>query len=71
MSDEKFKLIIFAIYTILYELLIWSLFLYLIVVEQWSEWTIIVAMIMSNSQLQPIHFGLNYKVKDKVKEDVI
>ena len=63
-NNEKFKLSMFVFYTIVYEILIWGLFLYLIVYENWNEWTIVVAIIMSGSQLKPKHFGLRYNIKD-------
>ena len=60
--NEKFKLFMFFMYTIIYEVLIWGLFLYLIVYHDWNEWTIVTAIIMSASQLKPRHFGLKYKI---------
>jgi len=64
-TNEKFKLSLFVIYTLLYECLIWGLTASVIYFLQWSEWTVLVAIIMSSAQLTPRHFGLNYKIKDK------
>jgi len=60
-TNEKTKLALFTIYTLIYEILIWGVFLYLIVYQNWNEWTIVLAMLMSASQIQPEHFGLYYK----------
>ena len=69
MKNERFKLVIFLLYTIIYETMIWGLFLYLIIYENWNEWTIIVAIMMSGAQLKPKHFGLNYQWQfDKDKD---
>ena len=67
--NEKFKLFMFFMYTIMYEVLIWGLFLYLIVYHDWNEWTIVVAIIMSGSQLKPKHFGLKYKIDEDKKDE--
>ena len=64
---ERFKLSLFFLYTLVYEVLIWGLFLYLIAYQNWNEWTVIVAMIMSGSQLKPRNFGLKYKIKEEDK----
>lgn len=58
----------FVLYTIIYEGLIWGIFVYLIVFQQWSEWTVIVAIIMSGSQFKPQHFGI--EVIAKLPEDM-
>ena len=62
-------MVFFLLYTVLYEGLIWGAFLYLIVVLGWSEWTIIVAVIMSSSQFQPRHFGIKVQEKDPMDLD--
>jgi hypothetical protein len=59
---ELSKLILFTIYTIVYECLIWGLTASAIYYLHWSEWTVLVGMIMSGSQLKPNHFGLNYSI---------
>lgn len=60
-QNEKFKLVLFTIYTILYESLVWGLTAAAIYYLQWSEWTVLIGIIMSTSQFKPWHFGLNYK----------
>lgn len=59
-ENEIFKLVLFFIYTILYEGFIWYGFFILVTKYNMSLWLIIVAIIMSGSQLSPKHFGLNY-----------
>ena len=60
-QNEKFKLVLFVLYTILYESLVWGLTAAAIYYLQWSAWTVVVGMIMSGSQFKPWHFGLHYK----------
>lgn len=62
--SEKFKLILFLIYTIFYELLVWCLVVGAIYFLNWNEWTVLVGIFMSSAQLKPKHFGLNYKLND-------
>jgi len=62
-ENEKFKLVLFTLYTILYEILVWGLVASSIYFLNWSEWTVVVGMLMSASQLKPKHFGLKYKVE--------
>jgi len=62
MKDEKFKLMLFLFYTILYESLVWGLVVSAIYFLNWNEWTVLVGIIMSASQLKPSHFGLEYKL---------
>jgi len=63
--NEKFKLILFTIYTILYECLIWGGFFYIVFVFDGSAWWAALAVFMSSAQLKPKHFGLPYNLKDK------
>ena len=60
-QNEKFKLVLFTIYTILYESLIWGLVAAAIYYLKWNEFTVIVGILMSSSQFKPWHFGLHYK----------
>lgn len=64
-ENEKFKLTLFLIYTIIYEVLIWGLTSASIYFLNCSFWIIIVGMIMSNAQLKPKHFGLKYKIEEE------
>jgi len=61
-ENEKFKLVLFTVYTILYETLIWGLVAYAIYFLNWSEWTVIVGILMSGAQLKPKYFGLDYNI---------
>jgi len=68
MKNEKFKLTLFLIYTIIYESLIWGLVASAIYYLNWNEWTVLVGVIMSGAQLKPKHFGLPYKInKEETK----
>lgn len=60
-ENEKFKIAMFTIYTILYECLVWGLTASAIYYLHFSSWLILVGIIMSGAQLKPWHFGLNYK----------
>jgi len=62
---EFYKITLFFLYTIIYECLIWGLTASAIYYLNWSEWTVLIGMIMSNAQLKPKHFGLNYIKKVK------
>lgn len=59
---EKFKLTMFTIYTILFELIVWGLFGWAVFVNGHSGWWIAVALLLSTMQLKPKHFGLDYEV---------
>lgn len=52
------KLWAFAIYSVLYEAIIWSVFGYGIFVNGHSGWWALLAVFMSGAQLRPKHFGL-------------
>lgn len=68
-NNEKFKLILFVIYTMLYECLIWGLVAASIYYLHWSEWTILVGIFMSSAQFKPWHFGLSYEKPESLKDD--
>jgi len=63
-ENEKFKLTLFVVYTILYEFMIWGLVASAIYYLNWNESTVLVGIIMSGAQLKPKHFGLPY-IKEK------
>jgi hypothetical protein len=63
-KNEKFKLTLFIIYTILYECLIWGLVASSIYYLEWSEWTVVIGILMSGVQLDPSYFGLDYEIKE-------
>ena len=68
-DHERFKLVVFAIYTVIYEGIIWGIFSYAIFMIGESGWWMILAVVMSSSQLKPKHFGLPYKIKDKYDKE--
>jgi len=68
-SNEKFKLVLFLIYTILYECLIWGLVAASIYYLHWYWLIIIVGIIMSGAQFKPWHFGLKYERPESLKDD--
>jgi len=66
---EFYKITLFFLYSIIYECLIWGLTASAIYYLNWSEWTVLVGIIMSGAQLKPKHFGLDYiKEVKKPKE---
>jgi len=66
---ESTRVFYFVLYTVLYEGLIWGVFLYLIVAQDWNEWTIIVAIMMSGAQFKPRHFGITVREKSPHEMD--
>lgn len=62
----------FAIYSILYEIIIWGFFGYAVFARGMSQYWIIVAVILSASQLKPKDFGINSRneVKSVVETEV-
>lgn len=68
-ENEQYKLFLFVVYTIIYEFMVWGLVASAIYFLGWSEYTVIVGMILSGSQLKPKHFGLDYKIKDCEDKD--
>lgn len=51
-------IIIFAVYSILFESIVWGIFGYAVFWKDHSGWWIVVAFIVSGSQLKPRHFGI-------------
>lgn len=52
------RVIVFAIYSILYEAIIWGIFGWAVFVNGRSGWWVLVAIICSGAQLKPKHFGI-------------
>lgn len=70
METEKeglWRVIVFAIYSVLFEIIIWGLFGWAVFVKGYSGWWMLLAVLMSGSQLKPKHFGINTE-KPKNKE---
>ena len=59
-ENERLKLVLFTVYTLLYEFLIWGLVASAIHHLQWNEWTVLVGLFASSQQLRPKSFGLKY-----------
>ena len=55
------RIVIFAVYSILYEIIIWGLFGWAVFVRGESGWWILAAAYLSCSQLKPRHFGIPEK----------
>lgn len=49
---------IFAAYSVAYEAIIWGVFGYAIFWQGHSGWWVLVALLLSGSQLKPKHFGI-------------
>ncbi len=62
-TNDKFTVVLFVIYTIFYESLVWSLTASSIYFLHWEWPIIIVAMIMSASQLKYKSFYLHSEMK--------
>ena len=60
-TNDKFTLVLFVIYTIFYESLIWGLTACAIYFLDWSEWTVLVAMVMSAEQLKYKSFYIDFE----------
>lgn len=52
------RVIVFAIYSILYEAIIWGIFGYAVFVKDRSGWWVLVAIMCSEAQLKPKHFDI-------------
>lgn len=52
------RVIVFAIYSIFYEAIIWGIFGWAVFVKDRSAWWVLVAIMCSASQLKPRHFGI-------------
>ena len=52
------RVVVFAIYSILYEAIVWGIFGYAVFVKDRSGWWVLVAIICSGAQLKPKHFGI-------------
>lgn len=61
------KIIVFAVYSVLYELIIWGIFGWAVFVKGYSGWWMVLAVIMSGAQLKPKHFGI--QVTKPVKKE--
>ena len=55
----KFNLLMFVIYSILFELIVWGLFGWAVFINGNSGWWFLLAVLLSGSQLKPKHFGLD------------
>ena len=52
------RIIIFAIYSVLFEMIIWGMFGWAVFEKGYSGWWMVLAVMMSSSQLKPKHFGI-------------
>lgn len=55
-QNTRFTLVIFLIYTVFYESLIWGLTASAIYFLNWSEWTVLVAILISSSSIKIYEF---------------
>lgn len=53
------KVIAFAIYSVLFEAIIWGIFGYAVFILNHSGWWMLLAFCLSGMQLKPSHFGIN------------
>ena len=57
----KFNLLMFTIYSIFFETIVWGLFGWAVFINGNSGWWMLLAVLMSSSQLKPKHFGIAAK----------
>lgn len=67
-TNDKFTLAMFVIYTIFYLSLIWGLTASAIYFLDWSEWTVLVAIIASSEQLKYKSFYVNSNGSENLEE---
>ena len=67
-TNDKFTLVLFVIYTIFYEFLIWGLAASAIYFLNWSEWTVLAAIFMSSVQLKYSSFYVKNRVIEHTEE---
>ena len=70
-TNDKFTLVLFVIYTIFYEFLIWGLTASAIYFLNWSEWTVLVAICISSLQLKYSSFYVKNGVELEYTEESI
>lgn len=58
----KFNLLMFTVYTIVFELLVWLGFGWVVFIDGNSGWWMLLALFMSGAQLKPKHFGLDFPI---------
>ena len=59
----------FAVYSVLYEAIVWGVFGWAVFYNGYSGWWILVAIIISNMQLKPKHFGIGVESEKGGRED--
>ena len=70
-TNDKFTLVLFVIYTIFYEFLIWGLTASAIYFLNWSELTVLVAIYISSNQLKYSSFYVKNGVELEYTEESI
>jgi hypothetical protein len=59
MKDTQLaRIIVFGIYSVLYEAIIWGIFGWAVFAKGHSGWWILLATIISGEQFKPKHFGI-------------
>ena len=53
-----YKYILFTVYTLVYECIVWGLFGWAVFIKGYSGWWLLLAVYMSGNQLKPRHFGI-------------
>lgn len=52
------RVVVFAIYSMLYEAIVWGIFGWAVFVQDRSGWWMLLAALLSSAQLKPQHFGI-------------
>jgi len=58
----------FAVYSVLFEAIVWGLFGWAIFWQGRSGWWVLVALMLSGAQLQPKHFGIKAADEDTAND---
>jgi hypothetical protein len=61
-SSQLGLVIVFALYSIAFEAIVWGLFGWAVFVQDRSGWWVLVALFLSGAQLRPKHFGIRQPI---------
>ena len=62
-SKDNFRIVVFAIYSIIFEAIVWGIFGYAVFWQGHSPWWFWPALFVSSCQLKPEAFGINNKTE--------
>lgn len=53
------RVIVFAVYTICFEAIVWGIFAWAVFIQGFSGWWMLLAIALSASQMKPQHLGIS------------